>query len=109
MIKPKMLKKTLKKNLKTALDETRDLESSYRTVALFFRNTDLPAVKNVSIVNAELDQLSDLDNTRFFDHIRDEILAKYDRLDLRENYSLMVVPGYLGSKAVVDNMGKISA
>jgi len=100
--------KTLKKNLKTALDETKDLEKSYRSVALFFRNTDLPAVKNVSIVNAELDQLSDLDNTRFFDHIRDEILAKYDRLDLRENYSLMVVPGYLGSKAVVDKWAKLA-
>jgi len=90
------------------LDETRELEKSYRAVALFFKNTDLPAVKNVSIVNAELEQLSDLDNTRFFDHIRDEILAKYDRLDLRENYSLMIVPGYLGSKAVVDKWAKLA-
>ncbi len=106
--KAKESEKTLKKNLKTALDETRELESSYRAVALFFRNTDLPEVKNVSIVNAELEQLSDLDNTRFFDHIRDEILAKYDRLDLRENYSLMVVPGYLGSKAVVDKWAKLA-
>ncbi len=100
--------KVLKKNLKKALDETRELEKSYRAVALFFKNTDLPAVKNVSIVNAELEQLSDLDNTRFFDHIRDEILAKYDRLDLRENYSLMIVPGYLGSKAVVDKWAKLA-
>jgi len=100
--------KALKKNLKVALDETKELETSYRTIALFFKNTDLPSVKNVSIVNAELEQLSDLDNTRFFDHIRDEVLAKYDRLDLRENYSIMVVPGYLGSKAVVDKWAKLA-
>jgi len=100
--------KALKRNLKVAIDETKELETSYRTIALFFKNTDLPSVKNVSIVNAELEQLSDLDNTRFFDHIRDEVLAKYDRLDLRENYSIMVVPGYLGSKAVVDKWAKLA-
>ena len=98
----------LSKNLKTALDETRELESSYRSVALFFKNTDAPSIKNVSIVNAELEQLADLDNTRFFDHIQEEILSAYDRLDLRDNYSLMVLPGYLGSKAVVDKWAKLA-
>ena len=29
-------------------------------------------------------------------------IASNSRLDLRENYSLMVLPGYLGSKSVVD-------
>ncbi len=99
---------TIKKNLKIALNETREMEESYRTMANFFKNTDSPTIKNVSIVNAELDQLSDLDNTRFFDHIQEEILAKYDRLDLRENYSLLVLPGYLGSKAVVEKWAKLA-
>lgn len=98
----------LTKNLKVALEETRELETSYRSVALFYKNTDMPSLKNVSIVNAELEQLSDLDNTRFFDHIREELVDKYDRLDLRENYGLMVLPGYLGSKSVVDKWAKIA-
>ncbi|KZS38902.1 hypothetical protein AWE51_15080 [Aquimarina aggregata] len=101
-------KTVLKKNLKIALDETRELESSYRSVALFYKNTDIAAIKNVTIVNAELEQLADLDNTRFFDYIREEIVSKYDRLDLRENYSLLVIPGYLGSKSVVDKWGKMA-
>ncbi len=100
--------KVLIKNLKAALDETRELETSYRAVALFYKNTDMPSLKNVSIINAELEQLSDMDNTRFFDHIRNELVDKYDRLDLRENYSLMVLPGYLGSKSVVDKWAKVA-
>ena len=92
----------LKKNLKLALDETNELEASYRSVALFYKNAEAPAIKNISIVNAELEQLSDLDNTRFFDHIQEELLSTYDRLDLRDNYGLMVIPRYLGSKSVVD-------
>ncbi|QLG46855.1 DUF5458 family protein [Costertonia aggregata] len=98
----------LAKNLKTALSETRELETSYRAVALFFKNTDMPSIKNVSIVNAELEQLADLDNTRFFDYIQEELISTYDRLDLRENYSLMVLPGYLGSKSVVDKWAKLA-
>ncbi len=100
--------KILTKNLKAALEETRELETSYRSVALFYKNTDMPSLKNVSIMNAELEQLSDLDNTRFIDHVREELVDKYDRLDLRENYGLMVLPGYLGSKAVVDKWAKIA-
>ncbi len=100
--------KVLTKNLKAALEETRELETSYRSVALFYKNTDMPSLKNVSIMNAELEQLSDLDNTRFIDYVREELVDKYDRLDLRENYGLMVLPGYLGSKSVVDKWAKIA-
>ena len=97
----------LAKNLKLALDESRELEKSYRTIALFFKNTDQATIKNVAIVNADLDQLTDLDNTRFFDYIREEIVKNYDRLDLADNYSLMVVPGYMGSKAVIEKWAKM--
>lgn len=106
--KAEQAEKLLAKNVLNALEETKELESSYRTVALFYKNTDLPSIKNVSIVNAELEQLSDLDNTRFFDHIQEEFLSAYDRLDLRDNYSLMVLPGYLGSKSVVDKWAKLA-
>ncbi len=106
--KAKQSQEVLTKNLKTALEETRELETSYRSVALFYRNTDMAALKNISVINAELDQLTDLDNTRFFDHVREELVSKYDRLDLRENYSLMVLPGYLGSKSVVDKWAKLA-
>lgn len=97
----------LKKNLKTTLDTTRELEESYRTLAQFYRNAELDKVKNVTIVNASLEQLTDLDNPRFIDHIAAEFKQAYDKLDLRENYSLMVLPGYVGSNATLEKWAKI--
>lgn len=49
-------------------------------------------MKNVTIVNATMEQLQDLDNTIFADHISNELKQNFDRLDLRRNYSLLVVP-----------------
>jgi hypothetical protein len=99
---------TLNKNLSKAVEATRDLEKSYRSMALFFKNTGLSKIKNVSFMNASPEQIKDLDDTRFIDAIREELVQKYDRLDLRENYSLLVVPGYLGSNKVVEKWAKIA-
>ena len=98
----------LTENLKKAVEATHELEQSYRSVALFFRNTDQDEVKNVSIMNADKDQLQDLDNTTFIDAVSAEMEQNYDRLDLRDNYSLLVVPGYLGSNKVIDKWAKIA-
>lgn len=98
----------LKKNLKAAVKETEQLEKSYRSIALFFKNTESLKVKNVSVINADPDQVRDLDNTRFIDAIHNELVDNYDRLDLRNNYSIMVLPGYLGSNKVVEKWAKIA-
>lgn len=103
----KSAEQCLKTNLKNALNITQDLERSYRSVALFFKNTESDKLKNVVFVNAALDQLKDLDNPIFFDAIAAEMKQNYDRLDLRDNYSLMVIPGYLGSNAVVEKWAKM--
>lgn len=100
--------RVLKSNLKDALKRTEELERSYRSVALFFKNTESLKVKNVSIMNAEPDQLKDLDNTRFIDAIHEELNSNYDRLDLRNNYSILILPGYLGSNKVVEKWAKIA-
>ncbi|HMC84636.1 MAG TPA: DUF5458 family protein, partial [Chitinophagaceae bacterium] len=98
----------LKKNSKSAVDATQQLERSYRSVCLFFKNTESTKVKNVSLINVEPDQLKDLDNTRFIDAIQAEMVDNYDRLDLRNNYSLLILPGYLGSNKVVEKWAKIA-
>lgn len=97
----------LKSNLKNTLDSVRDLEVSYRTVAQFYKNTELDKVDNVSIVNASLEQMKDIDNPLFIDAIADEFKQNYDRLDLRDNYSILAIPGYLGSNKVVEKWAKI--
>ncbi len=99
---------TLKKNLLKAVETTRDLEKSYRSMALFFKNTGSTKIKNVNFMNADPEQLKDLDDTRFIDAVQEELVQKYDRLDLRENYSILVVPGYLGSNKVVEKWAKIA-
>ena len=106
--KAKSAEQTLKTNLKKALDATGDLERSYRSVALFFKNTESDKVKNVAFMNASLEQLKDLDNPIFFDTVQEEMKQNYDRLDLRDNYSIMVIPGYLGSNAVVEKWAKMA-
>ncbi|MCT2560988.1 DUF5458 family protein [Chryseobacterium herbae] len=97
----------LKTNLKNTLDAVRMLETNYRTVAQFYKNTELDKVDNVSIVNASLEQVSDLDNPLFIDAISNEFKNYYDRLDLRDNYSILAIPGYLGSNKVIEKWAKI--
>jgi hypothetical protein len=100
--------RTFKTNMKKAIEESRDLEKSYRTMALFFKNTESTKLKNVSVMNADLEQLKDLDDTRFIDAVREELVNSYDRLDLRDNYGILHVPGYLGSNKVVEKWAKIA-
>ncbi|HEY5750135.1 MAG TPA: DUF5458 family protein [Chryseolinea sp.] len=98
----------LKKNLALAVQATKELEISYRAMALFYKNTESDKVKNVTILNAELDQLKDLDNTRFIDTVHAELVDNYDRLDLKNNYGILVIPGYLGSNKVIEKWAKIA-
>jgi len=99
---------TVKKNLKTAVEASKELEASYRSLHLFYKNCENDNLKNVTIFNAELEQLKDLDNPLFFDAIAEEIKQNYDRLDLKNNYSILNIPGYLGSNQVVDKWAKLA-
>jgi hypothetical protein len=98
----------LKSNLGKSIESLRDLEQSYRSVAMFFKNCELDKVKNVTFMNADMDQLKDLDVTTFIDAVSEELNANFDRLDLRDNYSILSVPGYLGSSKVVEKWAKIA-
>jgi len=99
---------TLNSNLKKALKTTEDLERAYRSVALFYKNTESDKVKNVTILNADLEQLKDLDNSLFIDYVSNELKQNFDRLDLRNNYGILNIPGYLGTNSVIDKWAKIA-
>lgn len=100
--------KNISKNIAIALKSTRDLEQAYRSVNLFYQNTEADKLKNVVMLNASPEQVKDLDNPIFIDYVSSELNQKYDRLDLRENYSLLVIPGYLGSNKVVEKWAAIA-
>lgn len=97
-----------KKNIGIALDATRDLEQAYRSLHLFYKNTETDKPGNIVILNASMDQITDLDNPRFIEYVAEELKQNFDRLDLRDNYSLMVIPGYLGSNKMIERWGKIA-
>ena len=99
---------TLNANMKSALESTKDLEKSYRSVAHFYKNTEEDKVKNITIVNADIEQLKDLDNPLFINYVSNELKQNFDRLDLRDNYGILNIPGYLGSNAVLDKWSKIA-
>lgn len=106
--KAEQAQQLLHANLHRAVQTARDLERSYRAVALFYENTEQDKIKNISILNASPEQLRDLDNTTFIDAANEELVKNYDRLDLRQNYSLLVIPGYLGSKMAVEKWAKLA-
>lgn len=106
--KAETVEENLRKNLLTTLETTRELETSYRALSLFYKNAEADKLSNVTVMNASFDQLTDLDNSRFIDHVADELKQNYDRLDLRQNYSLLVVPGFMGSNAVLEKWAKIA-
>ncbi len=107
-VKLESTEKNMKENLKRTLEATRSLEQAYRSVSLFYKNTEQDKLKNVTIMNASLEHLADLDNPRFIEHAAKELKQNYDRLDLRNNYSLLVIPGYLGSNKAVERWAKIA-
>jgi hypothetical protein len=106
--KAETAEKLLKGNLKKVLDNSHELEQAYRSVHLFYKNTETPKLKNVVLMNASMEQLTDMDEPRFVEYVAKELKSKYDRLDLRQNYSMMVIPGYLKSNAVVDKWAKMA-
>lgn len=95
-------------NALDVLKGTRDLERSYTSLSYFYRNIEEENIENLSILNASIDQLRDLDNSIFISHVRDEINNNYDRLDLKDNYSLLVIPGYLKRNSVIEVWSKIA-
>jgi hypothetical protein len=98
----------LAENQLSAIEKNKPLERSYRNVMLFYKNTETDKLSNVSIVNASAEQVSDLDNSRFIDRVANELKQHFDKLDLRMNYSILVVPGYLGGSKAVDKWSKIA-
>jgi len=96
-----------KSNLRQGLEATAEMERAYRTVNMFFKNTESDKLKNVHFMNVGRQAVGDLDNPEAFEAVESEFKDCYDRLDLRDNYGLLVLPGYIGDNQVVDKWGKM--
>lgn len=98
----------LKENQLKAVEAVHDLERSYRNINLFYANTETDRLMNITLVNASPDQVTDLDNPRFINYVADELNKNYDKLDLRNNYSILVIPGYLRKAMIIEKWAKIA-
>ena len=85
----------LKNNLFTIHDEVHKLEVTYRALDSFFANAGQGKIDCLTLMNVNKEELEyhDSDDTLA---IRDELERYYDRLSLKNHYSLLIVPGYLG-------------
>lgn len=90
----------LSNNLYNIHEEVKNLEITYRALDSFFANAGQSKVDCITLMNvdkAELESHDSEDTTA----IRDELEKYYDRLSLKNNYSLMVIPGFLGDSDTV--------
>ena len=85
----------LKNNLFTVHDEVRKLEVTYRALDSFFANAGQGKIDCLTLMNVNKEELEYHDSEDTL-AIRDELERYYDRLSLKNNYSLLIVPGYIG-------------
>ena len=90
----------LESNLFSIHDEIRQLEIAYRTLDAFFANAGQGKIDCITLMNVNKEELGSHDSEDTV-AIREELEQYYDRLNLKNNYSLLVVPGYLGDAATI--------
>lgn len=92
--------RNLSENLFCIHDEIRNLETTYRSLDTFFANAGQGKVDCITLMNVNKEELGDHDSEDT-QAVRDELERYFDRLNLKNNYSMLVVPGYLGDAETV--------
>ncbi len=106
--KASLLREVFNKNMNMALDLTRPLEEAYWNVGLFFKNAGTDDLKSVEIVNVPRETIRDLNDNKFFPKVEGWVREGYHSFDMTENYSMLVLPGWLDKKQVVDKWGEMA-
>ena len=105
----------LKDNLQITVRKIQKLETAYRSLDAFFKNTGLEKIPNLRIMNVEkyndngeTDELQNSD-AEGFKEIRSMLYNAFGRLSLKDNYSLVTLPGNVfKDKQVRDMWAKIA-
>ena len=90
--KEEKYEKVLSQGITDALFATANLERSYRALDSFFKTANAEKVKNLRIINVYKDDIADPDSG-FAGEVDAILRGGFDRLSLKESYSLLVVPG----------------
>lgn len=84
--------KVLEQGITDALYATANLERSYRELDSFFKTANADKVKNLRVINVYKDDIADSDSG-FMQEVENLLKGGFDRLSLKDCYSLLVVPG----------------
>ncbi len=82
----------LKQGITDALYATQNLERSYRQLDSFFKTCGTDKVKNLRIINVLKEDIADADSG-FANEVENILRNGFDRLSLKDAYSLVCVPG----------------
>lgn len=82
----------LKQGITDALFATKELERSYRSLDAFFKSANSEKVKNLRVINVFKDDIADSDSG-FAGEVEEILRNGFDRLSLKDCYSLVCVPG----------------
>ena len=84
--------KVLQQGITDALYATQNLERSYRELDSFFKTCGTDKVKNLRIINVVKEDIADADSG-FSEEVENILRNGFDRLSLKDAYSLVCVPG----------------
>jgi hypothetical protein len=87
-------KQLLSKGITAALKSTSNLETAYRALDTFFKNAGTDKVENLKIINVNKNEF-DISNSKFASKIEEFLKNAFDRLSLKDSYSLLVMPGHV--------------
>lgn len=82
----------LKQGITDALYATQNLERSYRELDSFFKTCGTDKVKNLRIINVVKEDIADADSG-FSQEVENILRNGFDRLSLKDAYSLVCIPG----------------
>ncbi|KAA0989258.1 type VI secretion system contractile sheath protein TssC [Dyadobacter aurulentus] len=99
----------LRKNQSSILEASHDLEVAYQGLSTFMLNTEQRAIPKLTLVNASMDQVADIKDGEVLQTIDEELHSNYQVYDLSDNYSLMVIPGYMGKNTVIDSFARVAS
>ena len=103
------LEANLEKNMKKVHKESHDMEITYRAIDKFFANAQAePDDKiNAWFSNVSPEQLMDPDDKDKLEELGKAISDEYREWGIKRCYSMMCVPGYLGSVENIDTLGRL--
>ena len=90
--KEEKYQKVLSQGITDALYATKNLEIAYRNLDNFFKTCGTDKVKNLRVINVYKDDIADADSG-FIGEVENLLRNGFDRLSLKDCYSLVVVPG----------------